>query len=80
MPLMLTDAQMDLLTQLSLPIDVDRRPAFLQAVSLELENAAGIGEGAVYRIGARLQRQFWQPPEVSPNASAPQHHRVKVRA
>jgi hypothetical protein len=35
MPLMLTDAQMDLLTQLSLPIDVDRRPAFLQAVSLE---------------------------------------------
>jgi hypothetical protein len=69
MPMQLNDDELDLLHRLALPIAPARRPEFLAAVTLELENA-GIGEGAVHRIAPQLQRQFWTPPQFSADASA----------
>jgi hypothetical protein len=73
MPMQLNDAEMDLLHRLALPIAPARRSEFLAAVALELETAGGVGEGAVHRVARQLQRQFWEPPQFSADASAPRH-------
>jgi hypothetical protein len=51
MPLMLTDAELAMLDALAAPIDANRRPEFLGAVTTKLEAAgpAAIGPGALHR-------------------------------
>jgi hypothetical protein len=51
MPLLLTDAERAMLDALAAPIDANRRPEFLGAVTMKLEAAgpAAIGPGALHR-------------------------------
>jgi hypothetical protein len=72
MPLSLFAEEMDLLLALAQPIEPAQRSAFLDAV------AAAIGEqasrpGIIHQTARRIQRQFWTPPQLSPNATAPVH-------
>jgi hypothetical protein len=82
MPLMLNDAEMDLLHRLALPIAPERRGEFLEAVTDELETAGGVvGEGAVHRAARAVVLQFWEPPEFNPNIQgAPRHNRPRAVA
>ncbi len=64
MPLMLTDAERAMLDALAAPIDANRRPEFLGAVTTKLEAAgpAGVGPGALHRTARTVLRDFWDPP------------------
>ena len=76
MPLQLNDDEMSVLMSLAGPIDQQRRPQFLQEVAAELEakrQAGEVGEGLVHRVGRVVQRKYWDPPQTSPNATAPVH-------
>jgi hypothetical protein len=76
MPLQLNDEEMSVLMSLAGPIDQQRRPQFLQEVAAELEakrQAREVGEGLVHRVGRVVQRKYWDPPVISPNATAPVH-------
>jgi hypothetical protein len=63
MPL-LTDAELAMLHALAAPIDANRRPEFLGAVTTKLEAAgpAAIGPGALHRTARTVLRDFWDPP------------------
>ena len=63
MPLAFTSAR---------PIEPSQRSAFLDAVAAAIGEQAS-GPGLVHQVGRRIQRQFWSPPEMSPNATAPVH-------
>jgi hypothetical protein len=72
MPLHFSDEEMDLLLELCRPIELAQRSAFLAAVAEAIgEQTSGIG--LVHQVARRVQRQFWTPPELSPNATAPVH-------
>ena len=62
MPVTLPAEALDLIDDLARPLERERRVAFLQAVAAELEGAAAIGPGAVYRAAARIQRAHFDPP------------------
>ena len=75
-PLQLNDEEMSVLMSLAGPIDQQRRAQFLQEVAQELEakrQAGEIGEGAVHRLARTIQRKYWDPRQISPNATAPVH-------
>lgn len=72
MPLSLTTEEMDLLLSLAQPIEPAQRSAFLDAVAAAIGGQAS-GPGLVHQVGRRIQRQFWTPPQISPNATAPEH-------
>jgi hypothetical protein len=62
--LMLTDAERAMLDALAAPIDANRRPEFLGAVTTKLEAAgpAAVGPGALHRTARTVLRDFWDPP------------------
>ena len=64
MPLMLTDAELAMLDALAAPIDANRRPEFMGAVTTKLEAAGpvAIGPGTVHRVARTVLRDFWDPP------------------
>jgi hypothetical protein len=64
MPLMLTDAERAMLDALAAPIDANRRPEFLGAVTTRLEGQgpAAVGPGAVHRAAREILGGFWNPP------------------
>jgi hypothetical protein len=64
MPLMLTDAERAMLHALAAPIDANRRPEFMGAVTTKLEaaGATAIGPGALHRTARMVLRDFWDPP------------------
>jgi hypothetical protein len=72
MTLAFSDEEMSLLLELSRPIESSQRAAFLDAVAAAIGEQAS-GPGLVHQVGRRVQRQFWTPPEISPNATAPVH-------
>jgi hypothetical protein len=72
MPLSFSAEEMDLLLELSRPIEPAQRSAFLDAVAAAIGEQAS-GPGRVHVTARRIQRQFWTPPELSPNATAPVH-------
>jgi len=47
------------------PIAVDRRDAFLQQVVSTLASCGELGPGSVYRVCAEVQREFFDPPDLS---------------
>ena len=65
MPLMLTPAERAMLEGLAAPVDENRRPEFLGAVSAKLEAAApaAIGEGSIHRAARSVIADFWSAPE-----------------
>jgi hypothetical protein len=71
-PLSFSPEEMDLLLSLAAPIDPALRPAFLGAVATAIGEQAS-GPGLVHQVGKRIQREFWTPPQLSPNATAPVH-------
>ena len=58
MPLTLTDAERAMLDALAAPIDANRRPEFMGAVTTRLEAAgpAAIGPGALHRTARTVLR------------------------
>jgi hypothetical protein len=78
MPLQLNDDEMSVLLSLAGPIEPGLRPQFLAAVEAELAaSGQGGGVGAVHRIGRRIQRAFWTPPE-STATGTPVHRGVRA--
>jgi hypothetical protein len=74
MPLHFSDEEMTLLLSLAGPIAPAARPAFLQEVADELAaSGQSGGVGAVHRVGRVVQRRYFDPPALSPNATAPVH-------
>jgi hypothetical protein len=72
MPLSFSAEEMDLLLELARPIEPAQRSAFLDAVAAAIAGQAS-GPGLVHQLGRRIQREFWTPPELSPNTTAPVH-------
>ena len=72
MPLAFTTEEMDLLLSLAAPIAAAQRSAFLDAVAAAIGEQAS-GPGLVHQTARRIQRDFWTPPQLSPNATAPVH-------
>ena len=72
MPLAFTTEEMDLLLSLAAPIAAAQRSAFLDAVAAAIGEQAS-GPGLVHQTARRIQRDFWTPPQLSPNAAAPVH-------
>jgi hypothetical protein len=64
MPLPLSHNDLALLHALAAPIDANRRPEFLTAVTTKLEAAgpAAIRPGALHRTARTVLRDFWNPP------------------
>lgn len=62
-PIRLTDAELDAVMAAARPIAVDRRDEFLQRVASELGRCSELGDGAVYRICAAMQREFFDAPD-----------------
>jgi hypothetical protein len=76
MPLSLTDEEKDLLLSLAQPIDQKQRAAFLATDAAELEasgQAGAVGLVLVHRTARVVQRRFFEPPQISPNSTAPVH-------
>jgi hypothetical protein len=74
MPLMLTDAERAMLEALAAPIDANRRPEFMGAVTKQLEAAgpAAVGPGALHRTAREVLGQFWTaPPDLRQNRVGP---------
>jgi hypothetical protein len=72
MPLSFTSEELDLLLSLAAPIAPAARPALLDAVAAAIGEQAS-GPGLVHQTARRIQREFWTPPVLSPNATAPVH-------
>jgi hypothetical protein len=64
MPLLLSDDDLAMLHALAAPIDPNRRPEFMGAVTTKLEAAgpAAVGPGALHRTARTVLRDFWDPP------------------
>ena len=71
-PLSFSPEEMDLLLELSRPIEPAQRSAFLDAVATAIGEQAS-GPGLVHVTARRIQREFWTPLALSPNATAPVH-------
>jgi hypothetical protein len=71
-PLSFSPEEMDLLLSLAQPIEPAQRSAFLAAVAAAVGEQAR-GPGLVHQTARRVQRDFWTPPTLSPNATAPMH-------
>ena len=60
----LSPEEMRLLLELSEPLELSRRPAFLQEATRRIEEAApqnGVGPGFVHRVGRTVQKRFLRP-------------------
>jgi hypothetical protein len=57
----LTNSQLDVVMAAAQPLAVDRRDAFLREVAAALEGRE-IGDGAVHRVVAEVQKRHWDPP------------------
>jgi hypothetical protein len=64
-PIKLSDAELDCVMAAARPLAVEMRDPFLRAVAAALEGSKVIGPGVVARTCAELQRQFFDPPDLS---------------
>jgi hypothetical protein len=60
--LRLTEEQQALILRLARPLPVQIREAFYQRLSAELVNLPAIGDGMLYRLAAKVQREMLAPP------------------
>jgi hypothetical protein len=65
MPLKLSDAELDAVLQAARPLPIGMRDPFLQAVAHALAGRDVIGPGVVHQVVRELQRQFFDPPDLS---------------
>jgi hypothetical protein len=57
-PLKLTDSEMAIVFDAARPLQVQDRDAFLQAVATQLAALPHLGDGAVHRVCAEVQRRI----------------------
>jgi hypothetical protein len=74
-PIRLTDEQMDAVLAAARPLRVVDRDAFLQDVAAALQGRPELGDGAVYRVLAEVQRRHHDPPQLDHDVS----HRAAMR-
>jgi hypothetical protein len=63
-PLRLTDDQLDAMLRAAEPLAVGDQDAFLRDVVAALHGHE-LGDGAVYRVIAQIQRRYYDPPSMS---------------
>jgi hypothetical protein len=77
-PVGLSDQQMTMVTEACRPLLSAERTAFLSALGVLLRGQSGeIGDGALHRMLAELQRTRFKPPLQSEQI-APRHHQRKA--
>jgi hypothetical protein len=64
-PVKLSDAELDAVLQAARPLPLELRDPFLQAVAHALAGRAEVGPGTVHQICRELQREFFDPPDLS---------------
>jgi hypothetical protein len=64
-PIALSDDQMSALLAAAHPLPPDSRSAFLAACACELAKLPAIGDGALHRVIMQVQRQYFDPPDLS---------------
>jgi hypothetical protein len=62
-PIRLSDSELDAVTARPLPVYL--RDSFLHAVAHALSDRNVIGPGTVHQVCGELQRQFFDPPDLS---------------
>jgi hypothetical protein len=66
----LTDAELAEIMTAARPLQPHLRDVFLQAVADELARLGGEhGIGAVHRVCRQIQRRYFDPPDLSPDAA-----------
>jgi hypothetical protein len=68
--LRLTDSEMDIVLAAARPLAVEDRDPFLQEVAERLSSLPHLGDGAVHRVCAEIQRRHWDPPLHEPGPAA----------
>jgi hypothetical protein len=63
-PVRLTDEQMSAVLAASHPLPRHARSAFLAACAQELAQLPELGDGAVHRTIMKVQREFFDPPQL----------------
>jgi hypothetical protein len=66
----LSDEQLSAIMRAAQPLAPADRGAFLQAVAAALRSHPEIGDGAVHRAVAEVQRQYFRPPLEGPGGVA----------
>jgi hypothetical protein len=56
----LSDDELSQLMTAAVPLDPDRRDAFVRAVAAEVASCSVRGPGTTHQVIAKIQRQFWQ--------------------
>ena len=64
-PIRLSDSELDAVMAAARPVPVEMRDPFLQAVAHALSGRDEIGPGVVFQVCRDLQRQFFDPPDLS---------------
>jgi hypothetical protein len=64
-PIRLSDSELDAVMAAARPIAPELRDAFLHSVARALASRGEIGPGIVARTCRELQREFFDPPDVS---------------
>jgi hypothetical protein len=64
-PIRLSDTELDTVFAAARPLAADLRDPFLRAVANALAGKPMLGPGVVARTCAELQRQFFDPPDLS---------------
>jgi hypothetical protein len=62
MPIALTDSELDIVFAAARPLAVQARDGFLKEVAARLAALPHLGNGAVHRVCAEVQREHWNPP------------------
>jgi hypothetical protein len=63
-PIALSEAQMCALLAASHPLPPTARSAFLEACAKEIANLPELGDGALHRTIVRIQREYFDPPDI----------------
>jgi hypothetical protein len=58
----LTDTELDIVMRAAQPLAVQDRDGFLKEVAARLAALPHLGDGAVHRVCAEVQRRHWDPP------------------
>jgi hypothetical protein len=63
-PLALSDSDLDAIMTACRPLQPRDRDQFLKDIAVELASLPMLGEGAVYRAIATVQKRHWDPPHL----------------
>jgi len=63
-PIALSDEQLTAIFAAAQPLAPDRRSEFFEHVAREIATMPEVGDGSLHRVISRVQRQFWDPPNL----------------